>query len=157
MDFDTIRSRIGNQTIKSVMELFRDLLLLANNALVFYSKNTREYKSALLLRDYVTKKLRENARCFSKNATHAANMSITLSVHDPSVKVRNERPSNQKIVVVKAAGGSNSASPAKKSCKEDSALSVDSLPIKKAFGRPKKTGRETTSPMKEKKRGRTRR
>lgn len=168
MDFDTARSRISNQTIKSVRELFRDLLLLANNALVFYSKNTREHKTALLLRDHVTKKLRENVKCFtfssrSVTLTHDANVSVTLPVHEPSVKVRSVRPGNRKIVVKVAGGGgsSNSASGvSKKPSKDDSPPSVESLPIKKAFGRPKKLGRETpaqrpATPMKEKKRGRT--
>ncbi|KAK7362913.1 hypothetical protein VNO77_05038 [Canavalia gladiata] len=162
MDFDTIRSRISNQTIKSARELFRDLLLLTNNALVFYSKSTREYKTAQLLRDLVTKMLREKLKCFSSSVT-LANTSRTLPVHDdPSVKVRSVRPGNRKIVA-KVAGGSNSASGislgAKKTSKVDSPPSVESLPIKKAFGRPRKVGCETSSqrcaiPRKEKKRGR---
>ncbi|KAK7319630.1 hypothetical protein RJT34_04353 [Clitoria ternatea] len=79
MDLDTIRSRIKNQKIKSMMELFRDLLLLTNNALVFNSKKTRRYKTALLLRDHVMKTLKEK-RCFSSSATNA-NASSTLPVH----------------------------------------------------------------------------
>ena len=35
-----------------------DFLLVANNAAIFYSKNTREHKSAVSLRDIVTKSLR---------------------------------------------------------------------------------------------------
>ncbi|KAI4371702.1 hypothetical protein MLD38_010024 [Melastoma candidum] len=37
----------------SSWELFRDMLLLINNAMVFYLKNMREYKCATLLRDMV--------------------------------------------------------------------------------------------------------
>ncbi|GAB2231438.1 hypothetical protein Droror1_Dr00010445 [Drosera rotundifolia] len=59
IDLDTIRSRIVQRSITSHQELFRDLLLLANNALIFYSKNTREFKCAVLLRDLVTQRLRQ--------------------------------------------------------------------------------------------------
>lgn len=62
MDLDTIRSRIDNGTIKSIRELFRDLLLLANNALIFYSKRTREYKSAFTLREFLMKEYRQQCK-----------------------------------------------------------------------------------------------
>ncbi|XP_061363053.1 uncharacterized protein LOC133306705 [Gastrolobium bilobum] len=165
MDFDTIRSRISNQTIKSVKELFRDLLLLTNNSLVFYSKSTREYKSALMLRDIVTKKLRESLKGISSKATEA-NVCIKLPLQNHHVKPRSVRPGNRKIVA-KAVGGSNSASGvslshgAKKPSKVDSPSSVECLPVKKkAFGRPKKVGRGTpgqrpATPIKGKKRVRT--
>ncbi|GFZ03104.1 bromodomain 4 [Actinidia rufa] len=58
-DLDTIRARIASCLIMSTKELFRDMLLLANNAMVFYSKRTREHKTALLLRDIVTKAYRQ--------------------------------------------------------------------------------------------------
>lgn len=153
MDFDAIRSRISNQTINSVMELFRDMLLLANNALVFYSKNTRQYKYALLLRDIVTQKLRENVKFFSRSVMHAnVSNSIILPVHDSSLNVRSVRSGNRKIIVAEAADGSNPAiaisNGAKKpSSKEDSPCSVKTLHIKKAFGGPKKL--EPATPMKE--------
>ncbi|QHN80886.1 hypothetical protein HN51_057784 [Arachis hypogaea] len=176
MDFDTIRSRISSQTINSTMELFRDLLLLANNALVFYSKSTREYKSALVLRDIVTKKLRDRnsskpkvtATTIDSKGTTQDNVSLKLPVHNPHVKPRSVRPGNRKIVA-KAVGndGSNSVSgvsqAAKKPSKSDSPPSVESLPVKKkAFGRPKKVGRGNATcqrpaamPVKGKKRVRT--
>ncbi|TKY71646.1 bromodomain-containing protein 8 [Spatholobus suberectus] len=165
MDFDTIRSRISSQTIKSSVELFRDLLLLTNNALVFYSKSTREYKSALLLRDIVTKKMRESLKGTSNKATtQATNVPIKLPVHNPHVKPRSVRPGNRKIVA-KAVGGNNSASGVshgtKKPNKVDSPSSVESLTVKKkGFGRPKKVGRGAAGqrpaiPTKEKKRVRT--
>ncbi|XP_020970062.1 uncharacterized protein LOC107619985 [Arachis ipaensis] len=176
MDFDTIRSRISSQTINSTMELFRDLLLLANNALVFYSKSTREYKSALVLRDIVTKKLRDRnsskpkvtATTIDSKGTTQDNVSLKLPVHNPHVKPRSVRPGNRKIVA-KAVGndGSNSVSgvsqAAKKPSKADSPPSVESLPVKKkAFGRPKKVGRGNATcqrpaamPVKGKKRVRT--
>ncbi|KAL3325812.1 hypothetical protein AABB24_036841 [Solanum stoloniferum] len=55
MDIETVRSRLVSCSIKSPGELFRYLLLLATNAIVFYSKRTREHKSAVALRDIVTK------------------------------------------------------------------------------------------------------
>ncbi|KAF7846856.1 hypothetical protein BT93_L3661 [Corymbia citriodora subsp. variegata] len=60
MDFHTIRSRISSLAVTSSTEVFRDLLLLVNNSLVFYSRRTREHKSALLLRDIVTQKLKQH-------------------------------------------------------------------------------------------------
>ncbi|XP_052184089.1 uncharacterized protein LOC127796068 isoform X1 [Diospyros lotus] len=77
MDFNTIRSRIGSCSIMSVKELFRDLLLLANNALVFYSKRTREYKTALVLRDTITKAYQEN--CNESTIRAAASPIFPLS------------------------------------------------------------------------------
>ncbi|KAK9150001.1 hypothetical protein Syun_008310 [Stephania yunnanensis] len=55
MDLDTIRSRISHRTIVSSRELHRDLLLLCNNALVFYPKCSREHGSAALLRKFVNR------------------------------------------------------------------------------------------------------
>lgn len=71
MDFQTLRSRISSHTITSARELFRDILLLINNALVFYSKNTREYKSAMLLRDIVSPKMRQSPEGSSGKALAA--------------------------------------------------------------------------------------
>uniref|UniRef100_A0A2P2J965 Uncharacterized protein LOC105649487 isoform X3 n=1 Tax=Rhizophora mucronata TaxID=61149 RepID=A0A2P2J965_RHIMU len=95
MDFDTIRSRIGTGLMVSTKELFRDLLLLANNAMVFYSKTTREYKSALLLRDIVTKSLRHHLKNYISRST------ITLLLATPyilnPVKPTSGRPSSQQF------------------------------------------------------------
>ncbi|KAI4296648.1 hypothetical protein L6164_036592 [Bauhinia variegata] len=145
MDFDTLRSRISSQKINSMKELFRDLLLLANNALVFYSKGTREYKSALLLRDLITNKLRENFEGSSSKLVTRANISTTLPLHCPTVKPRSVRPRSRKIVA-KPHGGGNSGSGvsqgSKKPAKVDSPPSVESLVTKKkGSGRPKKVGR----------------
>lgn len=116
---DTIRSRISSKTIKSTKELFRDLLVLTNNALAFYSKTTREYKSALLLRDHVSKKLRSSS--LPTNATTtvdddknnknvsdrklAAAASNNNNNNNASVKPRSMRPGNRKIVAAKVDGG----------------------------------------------------
>ncbi|XP_014518118.1 uncharacterized protein LOC106775500 isoform X2 [Vigna radiata var. radiata] len=163
MDFDSIRSRISNQTIRSCVELFRDLLLLTNNALVFYSKNTREYKFALLLRDVVTKKIKESWKDSSNKVTNTevTNAPIELAMH---VKPKSIRPANRKTVA-KTSGGNISVSGVshgtKKHSKVDSPSSVESLSVKKrGFGRPKKVGRGSASqkpavPMKGKKKVRS--
>ncbi|CAA7029691.1 unnamed protein product [Microthlaspi erraticum] len=62
MDLDTVKARINGCLISSAKELFMDFLLVANNAAIFYSKNTREHKSAVFLRDIVTKSLKHYLR-----------------------------------------------------------------------------------------------
>lgn len=96
MDFDMIRSRLVSCSIHSARELFRDLLLLANNALVFYSKRTREYKSAVVLRDIVLKAYRQHFKGSYNKATSA---SLPMrSLYNPPVKPRSarRRPSQPK-------------------------------------------------------------
>ena len=91
MDFDTIRSRINGQLITTQRELFRDLLLLANNALVFYSKKSREHKSAVLLRDLVSRKLRQHYK-------DSVAVTSTTPIQNPlaPVKPRSISPSSSK-------------------------------------------------------------
>lgn len=86
MDIGTIKSRIVAQSIKSAKELFRDLLLVANNALVFYSRRTREYKSALSLRNLVMKEYKQHCRGYCHEATSA------FIPCNPPVKPRTVRP-----------------------------------------------------------------
>ncbi|KAL0398611.1 UNVERIFIED_CONTAM: hypothetical protein Sradi_2204400 [Sesamum radiatum] len=86
LDIGTIRSRIMGQSIKSAKELFRDLLLVANNALVFYSRRTREYKSALSLRQLVMKEYKQHCRVSCQEATSA------FLPFNPPVKPRSARP-----------------------------------------------------------------
>ncbi|KAH6763957.1 hypothetical protein C2S51_015206 [Perilla frutescens var. frutescens] len=86
LDIGTIKSRIIGQSIKSAKELFRDLLLLANNALVFYSRRTREYKSAVSLRQLVMKEYKLHCRGFCHEATSA------FIPCNPPVKPRTARP-----------------------------------------------------------------
>lgn len=91
MDFDTLRSRIASCSIKSPRELFRDLLLLANNALVFYSRKTREYKSALSLRNHIMKAYRQHSKDNSVNM--ASSYLVSLSpMCNPPVRPRSVRP-----------------------------------------------------------------
>ncbi|XP_073272335.1 uncharacterized protein [Primulina huaijiensis] len=86
VDISTIRSRILKRSIRSVKELFSDLLLLANNALVFYSRRTREYKSACSLRDLVKREYRKHCMGSSQES-----VSCFLACHPP-VKPRSARP-----------------------------------------------------------------
>lgn len=81
-----IRSRIIGQSLKSAKELFRDLLLLASNALVFYSRRTREYKSALSLRHLVMIEYKQHCRGSCHEATS------TFLPFNPPVKPRSTRP-----------------------------------------------------------------
>ncbi|KAL1165748.1 hypothetical protein V6Z11_A06G149400 [Gossypium hirsutum] len=64
---------IVSNLIMSVRELFCDMLLVANNALVFYSKNTREYKSALHLRRIVTAALWQHFKEYRGKSIHCGN------------------------------------------------------------------------------------
>ncbi|KAJ9566407.1 hypothetical protein OSB04_002373 [Centaurea solstitialis] len=106
IDLETIRSRIANCCIKSTRELFRDLFLLANNALVFYSKRTREYKSALTLRGIVTKKYKQicNESGSSSRSRPLSSILCFSSMSSPPVRPRSIRPrapSKQLKLVVK--------------------------------------------------------
>ncbi|XP_022724730.1 uncharacterized protein LOC111281279 isoform X2 [Durio zibethinus] len=148
MDFDTIRSRIASNSIMSVRELFRDMLLVANNALVFYSKNTREYKSALLLRHIVTATLRQHFKEY-EGKVPITTFTSSRPMHKPPAKPRSIRPCNRKLPgntannmnpVVENSHGS------KKTPNADSPPSVESLAeTKKGSARPRKVGRGCTS------------
>lgn len=180
MDIDTIRSRIASGSITTAKEIFRDLLLLANNALVFYSKTTREYKSALLLRDIVTKSLQQNLKNYITKTTITF-LSTTSPLLNPPVKPQSARPGNGKLSgkVTKAGklvaktpntgkrpnnvhSPPSAESSALKKKGSHSPLLAESLAMrkksshsfpsaeslatrKKGFGRPRKTGQESTT------------
>ncbi|OMP04954.1 hypothetical protein CCACVL1_02089 [Corchorus capsularis] len=133
MDFDTIRSRIATNSIMSVKELFRDMLLVANNALVFYSKNTREYKSAMLLRHIVTATLRQHFKEYGSKVP-VTTFTPSRPMHKPPAKPRSIRPGNRKPPA-KAANDENAvagnANASKKTANAGSPLSVESLPATK--------------------------
>ncbi|KAL6957040.1 hypothetical protein U1Q18_047189 [Sarracenia purpurea var. burkii] len=95
MDFDTIRARISSCSTVSVKELFRDLLLLANNATVFYSKRTREHKTALLLRDIITKAYKQH--CGDSQPQAACPIFPLSPMCNPPVKPRSTRRHNRKL------------------------------------------------------------
>ncbi|RZB81684.1 uncharacterized protein LOC114374396 isoform X2 [Glycine soja] len=165
VDFDTIKSRIHNGTIKSVVELLRDLLLLSNNALVFYSKNTREHKTGLQLRDLVIKTLTEKLESSSTSpvgdpsvnvistrsstsylrdsSARVRSMPSTSPVRDSSVKVRSMRPGNRKIVA-KVAGGSSSAERVLVGAKK--ANKVDTIPAERVSAAVKKANKVDSPP-----------
>ncbi|KAL4290858.1 hypothetical protein GQ457_14G010160 [Hibiscus cannabinus] len=164
MDFDTIRSRIGNNSIMSARELFRDMLLVANNALVFYSKNTREYKSALLLRHIVTATLRQHFKEYGSKVP-IITFTSTRPMHKPPAKPRSIRPGNRK----QPGNGTSNRNPvavnsnaSKKTANASSPPSVESLPVtKKGQARPRKggcgrAGQKSESPAKGRKRSRAR-
>lgn len=114
MDFETIRSRISNHLISTPRELFRDLLLLANNALVFYSKKSREHKSAVLLRDLVSRKLRQHYKDYRVNPAVA--FPSPPPIENPPVKPRSIRPSKRETANAgKVATGTNTQADSNKS------------------------------------------
>ncbi|KAL9234096.1 hypothetical protein vseg_009004 [Gypsophila vaccaria] len=159
MDLDTIRSRIANKSIKSVVELLRDLLLVANNALIFYCKITREYKCALVLRDLVTKRLHQ----YYKDGGHkiVSTQTPRSPVIKPPAKPRSARPFNRKPGTKEAFGGNNVIVVPKEnkhvscilgspSSAESSALMKKSSASRGKVGRVKRgnTGIQAETPMK---------
>ncbi|XP_062087316.1 uncharacterized protein LOC133794132 [Humulus lupulus] len=141
MDFDTLRSRITSHSVVSVEELFRDLLLLANNALVFYSKNTREHKSALLLRDLATKTLHQHF-----NDSVITTQSSPPPPPPPPVKPESVHSGNKNLAVKPTHSKVNDTA---KSPKKGSSLA-------RRVGRKSNTQQQTVAPVKGRKRGRTR-
>ncbi|MBA0662411.1 hypothetical protein Goklo_006540 [Gossypium klotzschianum] len=149
MDFDTIRSRIVSNLIMSVRELFRDMLLVANNALVFYSKNTREYKSALHLRRIVTTALWQHFKEY-RGKVPMTTFTSNTPMHKPpakpwSIHRGNRKPpgnaSNNRNPVAGACHGS------KKTTAADSPASDESLAVTKkvSASRPRKVSGGRTS------------
>ncbi|OWM91278.1 uncharacterized protein LOC116202426 isoform X2 [Punica granatum] len=97
IDLERIKTKLTNHSTTSSMELFRDLLLLANNALVFYAKNTRENKSALLLRHTINRTI---SRECNKDSTTTEKDSTTTEIISekttPKVKSHSSLLNNQK-------------------------------------------------------------
>ncbi|TYH71368.1 hypothetical protein ES332_D05G181200v1 [Gossypium tomentosum] len=108
-DFDTIRSRIASKSIMSVKELFRDMLLVANNALVFYSKNTREYKSALLLRHIVTATLQQHLKEYRSKVPLHKPLAKPRSIHPSHHERLGNTTNNETPVVVNSRGCKNTS------------------------------------------------
>ena len=147
VDFDTLRSRIISHSIISVKELFRDLLQLANNALVFYSKITREYKSALLLRELTTKTLHQHfngSQPSSLSSSKAASTKLSplkTTNRGSPVKPRSVHP-----------GDKNSS----RKTANSEAKGVANTPKKGRVGRKNNNRQRSVSPVKGRKKGRTR-
>ncbi|KAG8494454.1 hypothetical protein CXB51_011910 [Gossypium anomalum] len=108
-DFDTIRSRVASKSIMSVKELFRDMLLVANNALVFYSKNTREYKSALLLRHIVTATLQQHLKEYRSKVPLHKPLAKPRSIHPSHHERLGNTANNETPVVVNSRGCKNTS------------------------------------------------
>lgn len=147
MDFDTIRSRISNGLIVSAKELFRDMLLVANNALVFYSKNTREHKSAALLRDVLTKAFRHHYKDCNTTKASTPNLLLISTMRKPPAKPRSIRTVNQKPSRKLANDASGTPNGGKKQFSAVSPPSMESLAAtKKGSGLPRKAGNRRGSP-----------
>ncbi|KAL0718790.1 hypothetical protein Bca4012_068113 [Brassica carinata] len=101
MDIDTIKSRINDRSISSAKELFMDFLLVANNAAIFYSKNTREHKSAVSLRDIVTKSLRHYLTEDHHPPPNCSSSVTTTSTKVPVPALTSKSPSVRTSVGVK--------------------------------------------------------
>lgn len=58
IDFETVRLRLHEgQYVVCKAKFFRDLLVLANNAIIFFKKNTSEHTAAMELRQHISKEL----------------------------------------------------------------------------------------------------
>ncbi|KAH9331043.1 hypothetical protein KI387_003151, partial [Taxus chinensis] len=57
MDLGMIRARLEEGSYSGSLEFFRDLLLIFNNALVYYPKPSQEYAAAWVLRQLATKEM----------------------------------------------------------------------------------------------------
>ncbi|KAG6420620.1 hypothetical protein SASPL_117155 [Salvia splendens] len=152
MDIGTIKSRIVGQSIKTAKELFRDLLLLANNALVFYSRRTREYKAAIILRQLVMKDYKLHCRGYCNEATS------DFIPCNPPVRPRTVRPQprapaykDKEATSEKASKPENAAlaTPvgSRKQCNSgNSVLKQSLLKAKKGLKRPAKLKTELGDP-----------
>ncbi|OVA13919.1 Bromodomain [Macleaya cordata] len=173
VDFNTIRSRINNRSITSSRELYRDLLLLSNNALVFYPKNTREYISAICVRDLASKTFRQD-RSLSGRDSGGAGPAGGGAVSDepppcnPPVKPRSIRPRIRKVAAKVVAV---EETPPKRENKKDCDVEIipaesspEEVVVKKVAGRTGKVGgggggsgrKRSETPVKRRKRTRRR-
>ncbi|KAF5728655.1 putative Bromodomain 4 [Tripterygium wilfordii] len=149
MDLDTIKSRIVSRLILSRKELFRDLLLITNNALVFYSKNTRGYKSASLLRELVSKTMRQQLGNYCCKTAAIVPLSFGPSMLNPPVKPRSSRPAKSMTMPRKLSNANNVVAKASNAGKRltlaNSLPSEHTVTKKKVHGRPRKAGRKSAS------------
>ncbi|RWR84464.1 Bromodomain-containing protein [Cinnamomum micranthum f. kanehirae] len=143
VDFGTIRSHIGDGTILTDKELYRDLLLLCNNALVFFPIRSPEHKSALSLHRSIIERLR---RIHPKHPVRptssvpvpgpgAGDMNLLLPQRNP-VKPRSARPCNRKVAG-KLVSGSVTSVGGKEPVGE---VQLVECPVRKSVGRPAKGG-----------------
>lgn len=60
VDLEMIRTKLEGAGFYNFVEFFRDLLLLCNNAIVFFPKDSLEYTTAVDFREYVKKEVAAN-------------------------------------------------------------------------------------------------
>ncbi|KAI3859163.1 hypothetical protein MKX03_018741 [Papaver bracteatum] len=103
-DFNTIRAGISNGSIKSTRELYRDILLLTNNAINFYSKNTRQYTFAISLRNLAKNTFQQiqNVSCLDSGGDSIGGGDDRISCEAQQfslpVKPRSIRPRIRKVI-----------------------------------------------------------
>ncbi|XP_038981676.1 uncharacterized protein LOC103721472 isoform X2 [Phoenix dactylifera] len=137
-DFQTIISRISNGSISSAKELYRDLLLLSNNALVFYRKDSLEYRSALTLRDLVSESLQKSAEYLSQaSGDHGVTRSLVLG---KSKKLRSMQPCNRSTKRNSVVSGESAGTPIMENVKKESYVEEPdgTLAQKRSIGPPVK-------------------
>ncbi|XP_020096214.1 uncharacterized protein LOC109715547 isoform X2 [Ananas comosus] len=143
IDFQMIILKISRGLISSPKELLRDLLLLVNNTLVFYHKGSVEHKSALTLREFAIKSLRQ---CSEYPAESSKNCSASSS---PAVKARNVWRGGYSTERKEVADGEEVGIEAAKNGKKNSPVKVPessltnsrgSLTKKRGVGLPAKGG-----------------
>ncbi|KAF9588632.1 hypothetical protein IFM89_014094 [Coptis chinensis] len=151
MDLTTIRSRISDRLIASTRELYRDLLLLCSNIIVFYSKESREYRAAISFREFLTKTSWQNVRvsgtCGGSSVPPSqqpqCNNALVKSFYPPvklsnlSVKSKSAHSSNHKVAGKIVAR----VSPNRESKKACNAETPKEVVTKKGVDRPVKVGR----------------
>ncbi|PIA28917.1 hypothetical protein AQUCO_06500037v1 [Aquilegia coerulea] len=115
MDLNTLRSRVSDRVITTVKELKRDLLLLCSNAIVFYRKESREYKAAISLRDFVTKTFRHDSRVPLLENGGCSALMFAKPLSSLLVKPRSASFGNRKVDV-NVAAEANPSRESKKTC-----------------------------------------
>ncbi|KAL0535093.1 hypothetical protein IC582_029413 [Cucumis melo] len=170
LDIETIRSRVASHYITTKKELYRDLLLLANNALVFYSRNSREHQSAVSLRRLISSTFQKLMKSSSNMVAHNTPNQRTQTC-DLIAKPRRSQPAKRNESQREANPGdvktpngnrrrrNNSSNPPSSlglSKKETSTSTPKKAPggIRKAVGGTSKSERSATG-IRGRKRGRT--
>ncbi|XP_047308503.1 uncharacterized protein LOC124911997 [Impatiens glandulifera] len=100
MDFDTIKARLAGSSILSMEKLFRDMLLVANNAIAYYSRKMPEYNSAVLLREMITEAYEQHLinNSTSNNISSSSMELFPSSIYNPPVRPRSSRPRNPRVL-----------------------------------------------------------
>jgi Bromodomain len=83
VDLQIVSSKLSKGLISSPKELLRDLLLLANNALVFFPKKSPEHNSAIILLKLSRRSLK---RILSSSLSPNSNLSEEVEPEKPRIK-----------------------------------------------------------------------